>query len=136
MRSSKYHRFPHGNFIPSHPLMLRSSSKRSKLEKFFCACLRDICEISCHESPQEGEPQLGVANIIDFLMDVVTPRYVLSFTNHMDLKALAEVSKQRRGAFYGFDLCEKPNRPGQSKISLGSACRILCSVRSPRKLIW
>jgi len=54
MRSSKYHRFPHGHFIPSRPLPL---SQRSWW-------------LNRHESPLQGEPQWGVANIIDFLMDV------------------------------------------------------------------
>jgi len=122
MRSSKYHRFPHGHFIPSCPLPLsqrswwlnrhesppegepqwgvaniidflidmsslhvpscyRSSAKGSKMVDFFRMCLRDLGELSRHESPPEGEPPLGVANIIDFLMDVLTPIYVWSFVN-------------------------------------------------------
>ena len=42
------------------------------------------------------------------------------------------VSKQRRGAFYGVDLCEKSNRPGQSANGpfVGSIrCRIFCICR-------
>ena len=114
-RSSKYHRFPHEHFIPSRPLSL---SQRSWW-------------LNCHESPLHGDPQLGVANIIDLLMDFVTPIYVWSFVKHMDLMSPEEVSKQRWGAFYGVDLCEKSNRTGRSAGNLVEVWTLSRQVGSP-----